>query len=109
MEGWSLERFKDPAIFIVPFAGIICALFGWITVMIHIFKVQPEKLWLYRKSSWIRYFVNSEIKHVATDENYILRARGGAIVFLFIGTVVTIVCIINLVNFIISCCQNPHH
>jgi hypothetical protein len=109
MEGWSLERLKDPSVFIVPLAGIICAIFGSILTRIHVFKVQPEKMWLYRKNSWIRYFVNSEIKHVATDGNYINRARGGAIVLLVIGFVVTIICIVNLINFTIHCFQEPPH
>lgn len=109
MEGWSLERLKDPGVFIVPLAGIICVIFGWISTMVHVFKVQPEKMWLYRNSSWIRYFVNSEIKQVATDKNYIIRAKGGGIVFLFIGTVVIICCIINLITFVINCFQHPPH
>lgn len=109
MESCSLERLKDPSVFIIPLAGIICAIFGSILTLIHVFKVQPEKMWLCKKSSLIRYFFNSEFNHVATDENYIKRARVGAIVFLFIGSVVTIICIVNLINFLISCIQEQQH
>lgn len=109
MEGCLLERLKNPETFIVPLAGTILFVLGWVSTMIHVFKVPPEKVWLYRKSSLIRYFVNSEIKHVATDENYIMRAKGSGIVFLFMGTVVTFFCIINLVNYIISCFQYLLH
>lgn len=67
MNRWSVEPLKGPAIYRVPLVGIISILFGWICTMIHVVKVQPEDIWLYRNTSWARLFIDSELEHVAED------------------------------------------
>lgn len=109
MNGWSVEPLKGPAIYIVPLVGIISLLFGLLLSMVHVFKVPPEKMWVYRKSAWARQFIDSEIEHVANNKEYKIRGAAGAIMFLFIGTVVSIIAISNLINYISGSGQNPPH
>ncbi|OMP75481.1 MULTISPECIES: hypothetical protein [unclassified Chitinophaga] len=106
MKQWSELPLKaDDIIFFL--LGILCLLFGWICIMIHIFKLQPEKVWFYRKSLLARWFINSEIRHVAENENYRFWARGAGIIALLIGTAIMIGSITNLINYIMG--SGPNH
>ncbi|RFM29183.1 hypothetical protein [Chitinophaga silvisoli] len=109
MKDYSAESFKNLGVFIVHVAGVFPLLFGLMLAMVHVFKVLPEKMWIYRKSLWARKFIDSEIEQLAKDKAYKIRGSAAALGFLFIGTIVTIVCIINLINYISVSVQNLPH
>ncbi|OMP75156.1 hypothetical protein [[Flexibacter] sp. ATCC 35208] len=96
MKEWSIIPLKWNDIFILILFATSCLLAGWILTMIHILKVKPEKLILYRKIRVVRYFVNSEIARAARDKEYIIRGSGAGIVLLFIGIIAMICCLNSL-------------
>jgi len=96
MKEWSIIPLKWNDIFILILFATSCLFAGWILTMIHILKVKPEKLILYRKIRLVRYFVNSEIARTARDKEYIIRGSGAGIVLLFIGIIAMICCLNSL-------------
>lgn len=75
MKDYSSDSFKNMRVFIVPVAGVFTLLFGLMLTMVHVFKVLPEEMWIYRKSSWARKFIDSEIEHLAKDKAYKIRGQ----------------------------------
>lgn len=97
MKEWSIMPLKWNDIFILILFATICLLAGWILTMIHVLKVKPEKLILYRKIKLVRCFVNSEIARAARNKEYIIRGSGAGIVLLFIGIIAMICCLNSII------------
>lgn len=100
MNEWSVSQLKGNDIFICPLIGIIFLSFGSIYMMLHFFKVPPQKIWIYRKNLLARWFINAELRHVAEDKHYRFWAKGAGVMALCFGVIAMIGCVINLINYL---------